>query len=148
MKLAARQLTIDVAVGNKKIFPAIVVVIEKTNSEAEILGVYAEPGSQACVLERTVPVIAIQNRNLIGEVCARNVEPAVAVIIADCDAHAGQSHAVFIESASRGDRRFSKRSVMVVAIEKAGRSIARYIYVGPAVVVEIGDGCAHAIRTR
>src|SRR5437588_10438882 len=68
---------------------------------------------------------------------------AVAVVVGNGRSHARLLASVFVEGRARRDRDIGKRSVVIVAVENAGRAVAGDINIGPAVFVEIEGG--HAV---
>ena len=74
-------------IGQEEIFPAVVVVVEKTHAKTEILAVHAKAGLDAGVLERAVSEAVIQSGYLFGKIGAHDVEPAIAIKISDSDPH-------------------------------------------------------------
>ena len=59
MQLAARQLSVDMAIGDENVLPAVVVEIKKTDAETEIFAVDTQTGRQAGILKRAVTIIAV-----------------------------------------------------------------------------------------
>ena len=70
---------------------------------------------------------------------------AVAVVVGDRRAHAGLLASVFVEGRAGGDRDVGEGSVVIVAVENAGRAVAGDEDVGPAVVVEVERGDAEGV---
>ena len=93
-------------------------------------------------------VVPVQRGHLLGEVRPHDVQPAVGVVVADADAHAGQGDAVFVERAAGRNRDLPERPVMIVAIQQARRAVAGDVDVRPSVVVEIRRRRAHPVRAR
>ena len=90
----------------------------------------------------------IEVAGVVGEVGFENVEPAVAVVVADANAHAGLLVAVVAVGASGDDGDIGERAVVIVVEQHAGLRVDGDVNVGPAVVIEIvgdgGDGIARA----
>ena len=90
----------------------------------------------------------IEVAGVVGKVGFENIEPAVAVIIADSHAHSGLLVAILAVGASGEDGDIGERSVVIVAEQNAGLRIHGHINIRPAVVVEIirdrGNGIARA----
>ena len=131
-----RDLRVDVAVREQDVRPAVVVEVEEVDAEAEVLPVHAEAGAQARLLEGAA-VVAVERRHLLGEVRPDDVQPAVAVVVADADAHARERGAFCVEGAAGGNPDLAEGPVLVVAVEQARRGVAGHVDVGPAVVVEV-----------
>ena len=90
----------------------------------------------------------VEVAGIVGEVGLENVEPAVAIVIADRHAHAGLLVAVFAVGASGDDGDIGESSVVIVVEQDAGFRVHRDINIRPAVVVEIvgdrGNGVTRA----
>src|SRR4030095_16904042 len=137
MQLAARQLSVDMAIGDENVLPAVVVEIKKADAETEIFAVDTQTGRQAGILKRAVTIIAVQGRDLIGKICADDIEPAVAIVVADPHSHAAQGNSVFVKGASGRYRNLAEGAVTIVVIKQAWRGIARDIDIGPSIVVKV-----------
>ena len=135
------------AVRQKKIFPAIVIEVEESHAEAKILPVDAQPGLDAGVFKSAVAIVAVQRGHLFGEVCSRNIQPAIAIEICHSDTHSGEGDSIFIQSATGRYRDFPERPIVIVAIKQAGSAVAGNVNIGPSVVVEVGRRRSHAVRT-
>jgi len=66
------------------------------------------------------PVVSVQGGHLVGEIRARDVEPAIRVEVSYGDSHARLGHTILIKSATGRNRDFPEGSVMIVAVEQAG----------------------------
>ena len=120
---------------------------KNVHAKADVLAIDAEAGPEAGDLERAA-VVAVQRGDLFGEVRPDDIEPAIAVVVADARAHARQRHAVLVEGAARRSGDLPERAVVIVPIEEARRGVARDVDVGPPVVVEVGGHGAHAVGSR
>ena len=87
----------------------------------------------------------IEIASVIGEISLEDVEPAIAVIISDADAHSGLFVAVFAIGASCHHGDIRERAVMIVAKENARFRIHRDINIRPAVVIKIRAGCGDGV---
>ena len=117
--------------------PAIVVVVDKAAAPGDILVVDSDAGRERHVAEGAVAVVVIEVAGVVGEVGFENVEPAVAVVVADGHAHSGLLVAVLAVGASGHDGDIGEGSVVIVAEQNAGLGIDRDVNIRPAVVVEI-----------
>src|SRR5712675_2737222 len=90
----------DVAVGHEDVGPAVVIEIEETYSPSEIFGVDAQAGLKDGVVEGAVAVVVVEVSRLVGVVGLYDVEPAIAVVIADTHAHAALRSAILVEGAA------------------------------------------------
>ena len=99
------------------------------------------PEAKRHVAESAVAVVVVEIAGIVGEIGFENVEPAIAVVVTDGDAHSGLLVAIFAVSASGHDGDVGESAVVVVAEQDAGLGIDRDVNVRPAVVIEIvGDG--------
>ena len=107
-----------------------------------------QPRGDGDVLEQSLAEIAIEGRDVVGEVRLEHVEQAVAVVVADRDTHARLGVAVLAvrRAALHGD--VGERAVAVVAVQDRGRRVGRDVDVGPAVAVEVGRDGGHRVATR
>ena len=136
------------AVGEKDIFPAVVVEVEKYGAESQILPVGTEAGGEARVVKSAVAVVLVQGGELVREVSSHNVEPTISVIVSHPDTHAGHRCTVLVEGTAGWDSNFAECAVMIVVVEQTWRSIASDIDVRPAIVVEVGCGGTHSVRSH
>ena len=90
----------------------------------------------------------IEIAGVVGEIGFENVEPAVAIVVADGHAHAGLLVAIVAVGASGDHGDIGECAVVVVVEQDAGLRIHRDVNIRPAVVVKIvgdgGDGVARA----
>src|SRR5260221_4863504 len=136
------------AVGHEYIRPAVVVEIEKAYSPSEILRVHAQPGLVDRVIKSAVAVVMVQIRSLVGVVCLDDVEPAVAVVVADSHAHPALRRSVLIDRATDLGADLFERPIVIVVVETAWNGVARYINVGPAIVVKVRRTDAKSVRAH
>ena len=94
VEVRAVDLGIDVAVGDEDVEPAIVVQIDEADAPAEIARVDAKAGEVGVVFKGAVAEVLVERVGVAGEVGLDDVEQAVAVEVADADAHAGLRLAV------------------------------------------------------
>ena len=139
------DLGIDVAVRHQNVEPAVVVHVEEADAPAEQPRVDAQAAGISAVLEVAVAEVGVERVGVAGEVGLHHVEVAVAVVVADGNAHAGLRLGLGRERRAGFDRDVAEGSVFLVLIERGGRGIVGDIDIGPAVVVQIGGGDAQAI---
>src|SRR5215212_4199497 len=65
MQLSPSELGVDMAISEKDVFPSVVVKIEKSRAESEILPVDSEAGGEAGVMKRAIRIIPIHRCNLV-----------------------------------------------------------------------------------
>ena len=139
---------IDVAVDLNDVRPAVVVVVDESASPGDVAVVNADAGGKSHVGESSVTVVVIEVAGVVGEVGFEDVEPAIAVVVTDTDAHSGLLVAVVAVGASGDDGDVGECAVVIVSQQHAGLRIDGDVDVRPAVVVEIvgdrGDGVARA----
>ncbi len=141
-QMLAVDFGIDVPVHQNQIGPAIVVEVEEHGSPAQILRVQAQSRGRGRIGKGAVAVVAVQRRSIVGEIGFENVEMAVAVVVGDGRAHACLLAPVFVEGGARGDGDVGEGSIMIVAVENAGRAVAGDVNIGPAIFIEIERGDA------
>ena len=73
-----------------------------------------KPGNKSHIGERPVAVVVIEVGSVVREVGFENIEPAVAVVVAHADAHAGLLLPVFVVSAPGHHRDVFERPVVFV----------------------------------
>src|SRR6266550_7426972 len=88
VEFLVHDLRVDVAIGNEEVLPPIVIKIEEAYPKTQIFPIYSEAGLDAGIVKRSLPVISVQRRDLVGEIRASDVEPAIGIEIADGHAHA------------------------------------------------------------
>ena len=129
----------DAPVGNCKVQPSIIVVIEPAGAKSGIGRRGAqEPERGARVGEESRPLVAVKVRALPDQVGLHQIVVAVVVEIARRHAHSRLRLAVHIESHTRFQRRFGECGIPPVPPQIAGGAVIRDINVGPAVSIEIG----------
>src|SRR5256885_5540447 len=142
----AFDLRIDVAVDLHQVGPAVVVVIKKRATPGNILIVDANAGGESDIGESAVAVVAVKIASVVGEIGFKDVEPAVAIVVGNRNAHAGLLMAVVAICAAGQNCDVRKCAVAIVLKKNAGLRIHGNINVRPAVIVEIvgdrGNGIA------
>ena len=126
-----------VAVHHHEPLPAAVREVQEGATPVDETRVSRQPRGHRNVVKLAVARVAIEQRGLVGEVRAENVEPAVPVIVRRGKPHAGQLAAVLIESHSPHDGLFREGAVTLVDEERRGRLIPNHVNVRPPVVVDV-----------
>src|ERR1019366_5303036 len=116
-----------VAVHHHEPLPAAVLEVQEGATPVYETRVSRQPRGHRNVVKLAVARVAIEQRALVGEVRAENVEPAVPVIIGRGKPHAGKFAAVLIESHTPHDGLFGEGAVALVDEERGGRLIADYV---------------------
>src|SRR5205807_2678720 len=144
----AGDFGVDVPVDLHDVGPAVIVVIDEAASPSNVASIDSEARGKANVTEAAIAVVVVDVDSVVGEVGLENVEPAVAIVIGDTDAHAGLLVAIFTVSTAGDNAYVGEGAVVIVVEEDAGLRINGDVNVGPAIVVEIvgdrGDGIARA----
>ena len=118
--------------------PSVIVVIDEAAAPGHISIVDADAGGERDVTEGAVSVVVIKVAGIIGEVGFEDVEPAIAIVVGDGDAHSGLFLTVLAVGDAGHDGNIGEGPIVVVAEENAWLGIARNIDVGPAIVIEVG----------
>jgi hypothetical protein len=129
----AVDLGVDVAVGNDKVGPAVLVGVAEYEAPTQEQ-VDTETGGEGDILEEVAIFVAVEGRAVAGEVGLGDVE----------DSHAGVEASVDVVGDSGGGAALLECAIAAVAVEEAGSLVARDTDVGPAVVVEVGGDYAEA----
>ena len=130
------------AVHQNQIRPAVVVHVEEHSSPAQVLRVEAQAHGSGRIGKRAVAIILVERGGVVGKIGFKNVEVAIAVVVGDSRAHPGLLAPVFVKGCAGSDCDIGERSIVVVAIENAGRAVAGDENVGPSIFVEVE--CRHA----
>src|SRR4029079_17653136 len=113
MEIPRGELRVDVPRRNEKVLPPIVVSVEEPDAEAHVLAVDTKACPDTRIAE-AIAGIAIERRDLFREIRPDDIEPAIAVVVADADAHARQRNAAFVECASRRHGNLAVRAIVIV----------------------------------
>ena len=140
------DLRVDVAVGEEDVEPAVVVEVGKARTPSEPARVEPETRLEGLVFTTPLPGIGVERRGVAGEVGLHDVQPPVAIEVADADAHAGLRLAVLAVRAAGSDADVFERAVVAVAVQRARVGVVGHVDVGPAVVVEVQRDDAEPVR--
>src|SRR6267378_7894245 len=141
------DLRIDVSVGEDEVGPTVIVEVEKHGPPAQILRMRTESGSEGNVRKKSLTIVAVKGRGVIGEVGFKNIQPAVAVVIGDGGAHSRLFSAILVERNSSSYSNVGKGAIAIVAIEDAWSTIAGNVDIRPAIIVKIEGGNAHRVMS-
>ena len=100
------------------------------------------------VVEGSILVVVVQAIQLEIQMRDVNVLPAIAVHVRRVDAHSRFVAAVLARRNAGNQRNILKRSIVFVEEKKIRPGVVGDGDVGPAIVVEIGEHHAHALRFR
>src|SRR5437879_5181891 len=76
------------AVSHEKVEPPVVVHVEETDTPAEKPSIDAQAGKVGVVIEVAVAEVEVDRIGVTGEIRFDDVQQAIAVVVADGDAHA------------------------------------------------------------
>ena len=143
------HLRINVSVDLENVWPAVVVIVDRSAAPADVAIVDPDAGRKRHIAEGSVPVIAIEIASVVRKVRLENIKPAVAVVIGNRYPHASLLMTVFAVSTTGHHRDVSERPVVIVVIQDAWLRVHSDIDIGPAIVVKIvRNGCNGISRTR
>src|SRR4029079_12770773 len=94
---------VDVAVDEEEIEPSVVIEIDERGAPAEPARVHADARGKRAVVAQAAAAVLVERRRVAGEVRLEDVHRAVAIVVADGDAHARLRLAVLAVGAARGD---------------------------------------------
>src|SRR5207302_1360110 len=140
------DLRINVAVGDQKVEPGVIVHIEKSGAPADVrIAGLAYAGSPTDVVETLWTHVAIEGVGLLFEVRDEKAEAAAVVVIAPIDAHIAELHTFAAEGHTSEHARVGEGTVVIVVIEIVGDRVVGDEEVGPAVVVVVHPHDAEAV---
>src|ERR1700676_1491326 len=135
-RLQSVDLRIDVAVGDEKIEPGVIVHVEESRAPAYVgIAGLADAGSPTDVVETLRAHIAIERVGLLLEVRDEKAEAAAVVVIAPIDAHVAEFQAVATEGYAGKHAHVGEGAVVIVVVEIVGDGIVGDEEIGPTVVV-------------
>src|SRR5438105_2881536 len=127
----ALDVVVDVAVSEDQVRPAVVVEVEESHPEPELVARgLPDSGVEGRVLEGAA-VEEVQAVGLAGEGGNDEIEPAVTVRVPPVDPHSGLRHPLRTEGAAQLDRLVSEPQPAQVVPELAGEAIVGDIEIGP-----------------
>ena len=135
--------------GDKKVLPSVVVVIEQMRAPAGKSQCGAtDAGSVGDIAKGARAVIVKQHVAFIGKVCDHDIGQAVVVIIAEVDSHPRESFAVLVIADAGEQPDFAERAVAVVAVEEALHRVVGNKNVGEAISVVVSERNAETLAMR
>src|SRR5580704_178261 len=138
------NLRIDVSIHLKDVLPAIVVIVNKPASPCDIAVVDSNAGSERNVGESSITIVVVQVAGVVSKVGFEDVEPAVAVVVGDGDAHSGLLMAAIAVGATGHYSDIGESAIMIVLEENARLRVDSNINIRPPIVIEVvrdrGDG--------
>src|SRR5438034_84477 len=124
----------------QEVWPTIVVVIDKTAAPGDVLIVDAHARGKGLIGERSVAVVVIEVRGIVGKVSLEDVEPAVAIVVAHRDAHSRLFVPILVVGGAGYLSNIGERAIVVVVEQYARFGIHGHKNIRPAVVIKIvGD---------
>jgi hypothetical protein len=98
-------IVLHVAVGHEQFLSTVLVEVGHHGPEAESgERRFVEPDSAGDILESRRPEVAVEGVRLVVEMGGVDVEPAVAVVVADGEPHARRRHPVAVDRTAQEDR--------------------------------------------
>src|SRR5258708_38659923 len=102
MRLRSLNGLHDMRLGDKYIFPAVIIVVDELYSPTGVQQGYTrEPRGGSRVIEAAVSPIQVEGVTLICQIWNNDVRPAVVVVILEGHAHAGISGAAALQRRPR-----------------------------------------------
>src|ERR1700680_1101275 len=86
----------DMAIGDEKVLPTVVVEIHERSPPLDVLSVAGQAGFDGNVQKAAVAIVAIQSGGVAGEVGLEDIEIAVAIEVGGGRSHSGLLAPVFI----------------------------------------------------
>jgi hypothetical protein len=145
--LEAINFRIDMSVDEKEIEPAVVVEIDKADAPAEPPRVEADAAGKRTILTGALAGVGVERRGVAGEVRLEDVERAVAIVVADRDAHSRLRLSILAVGAAGGNADVGERAIAVVVVQRAWIGIVCHVQVEPAVVIKVDGGNAEPVGT-
>ena len=113
LRLDPLDLRIDVAIDDEEVEPAVVVEIDEADAPSEPAGVQPDAGGERPIVAEALAAVGVQRRGVAGEVGLEEIDGAIAVVVADRDAHPGLRLAVLAVGAAGLDGDVLERAVAV-----------------------------------
>ena len=133
------------AVHQEQVEEPVQVEIDERHAPPEPARVAADAGGERPVVAQAGARVGVERRGVAGEVGLEDVDAAVAIVVADGDAHARLRPAVLAVGAAGLEPDVGQRAVAVVAIERARARVVGDVEIDPAVVVEVEGADAEAV---
>ncbi len=122
--------------------------VEEADAPPEPSGVDADAARKRPILAEPVAGVGVQRRRVAREVGLEDVGRAVAIVVADGEAHAGLRFPVLAVGAARTNRDVLERAVVAVAIQRARVRVVGDVDIRPPIVVEVERADAEAVGAR
>jgi hypothetical protein len=100
----------------------------------------SQAGEISVVVEVSASEVEVEGIGVPGEVGFDDIEEAIAVEVADGDAHACLRFAIGGVCDAGFNGYIFEGAVLLILIKSRGCGVVGYVDIGPAVVIEIGDG--------
>src|SRR5207302_489908 len=139
----------DMRLGNEKILPAVVVIIEKTRTPARKRQARsAQTRAVRHVPECAGSVVVEQHVALVGKLRHHNVRQAVIIEVAEVRAHARKGLPVLVVAHSGQQSHFRESAIPVVVVQEALHRVIGHKDIGETVAVVIGKTHSQALAVR
>ena len=131
---------VDVTVGDEEVEKSVIIEIEEAGAPTEErYGGKAKTGTEGDVGKCGGAIVAVESFVVVGKRGDEQIQLAIAIVIAESDAHGGLRAALFAECETGCVADVLEGTVSAIAIEIVGAGIIGDGEVGPAVVVEVGE---------
>src|SRR5262249_24641222 len=120
-------LRIDMTISDEKIYPAVVVIVEKLGPPANVETHRSYFSRVRDVGERVMPVIPIQGIVLVGEVRLEQVQLSVVIEVGNSDAHAALLAAIPVDGSARNEAYLFEGTVSIIVVQEGRRRVIRNI---------------------
>src|SRR5579862_217068 len=133
-------------IHDEKVIPTVVVVVDEADAPAEERdGDVGDTNAITNVSKRGVAVVAIENLEIVGEICEGHVRTPVIEVASDAEAHAGDFASILVEGEARGIAIVGERTVAAIAIKVIRSGVVANQQIGSAVIVHIGKNRGESI---
>ena len=138
-----------VPLRDEDVLPPVVVVVEEPCAPArEGERGPADAAGVGSIAEAPVPVVAEQPVALVRQIGDEHIGPAVVVVIAEVDTHAGERLPILVQRDAREQPLFGEGALASVVEQEAREGVVGHVDVDPAIVIVIGEGDAETLARR
>ena len=143
------NLRVNVSIHLKNVLPTVIVIVNEPAAPCDIAIVDSDACSECNIVESSIAIVVVQVAGVISEVGFEDVEPSIAVVVGDSNAHSCLFMAAIAISATSHDCNIGERAIMVVLEENARLRIYRDINIRPSIIIEVvGDRSDGVPRAR
>ncbi len=129
-----------VRLRNEQVFPTVIVVIEEVRAPTgKGQGRAADAGGIGDIAESAVAIVVEKHVALVGKVSDNDVRPAVIIVVAEVDSHAGERLSIFVVPNPGEQAYFRKGAFSIFVIQKTLNRIVSNEYIGKSIAVIVGE---------